>query len=238
MARPLKTRCVSSLPDNYSFRPTEHTDREPVVMTLDEFEALKLIDFMDMSQEEAALKMRVSRQSIQLILASARKKTASSLVDGRPLVIRGGNICFRDRTGVYGIDAKGDDTVRIAVTYDDGMIFQHFGHTESFKIYDTEDGKIKESKVIGTDGQGHGALATLLSGLDVDALICGGIGGGARMALAEAGITLYGGVSGNADAAVEALIRGELDYNPDVMCTHHHGEGHTCGHSGNCSHHE
>ena len=121
--------------------------------------------------------------------------------------------------------------MKIAVTYENGQIFQHFGHTEQFKIYDVEEGKIVSSEVIDTNGSGHGALAGLLDGLKADVLICGGIGGGARMALAEAGIKLYGGVSGSADAAVEALLKQELDYNPNVQCNHH-GEGHE--HHGNC----
>lgn len=121
--------------------------------------------------------------------------------------------------------------MKIAVTYEDGEIFQHFGHTQSFKFYDVEDGKVVESHVVDTNGSGHGALATLLAENDIDVLICGGIGGGAQMALAQAGIKLYGGVSGSADAAVEALLKQELDYNPNVQCNHH-GEGHE--HHGNC----
>ena len=124
--------------------------------------------------------------------------------------------------------------MKIAVTYENGNIFQHFGHTEKFKVYDVEDGKIVSSEVIGTDGNGHGALAGVLGGLHVEALICGGIGGGAQNALAAAGIKLYGGVSGSADEAVEALLKNELVYNPDVMCNHHdehHGDcgSHGCG---------
>ena len=127
--------------------------------------------------------------------------------------------------------------MRIAVTYDEGQIFQHFGHTENFKVYDVVDNNIVDSKVINTNGTGHGALATLLNGLDVDVLICGGIGGGAQMALSEAGIKLYGGVFGDADSAVDAFIKGELDYNPNVMCSHHHHEeNHSCG-SHSCGHH-
>lgn len=122
--------------------------------------------------------------------------------------------------------------MKIAVTYENGNIFQHFGHTEQFKVYDVEDGKVSGSKIVDTNGSGHGALAGLLSGLNVDTLICGGIGGGAQTALVEAGIRLYGGVSGNADEAVNALLAGTLDYNAEVKCEHHdhdHGEGHSCG---------
>ena len=130
--------------------------------------------------------------------------------------------------------------MRIAVTYENGQIFQHFGHTEQFKVYDIQDGKIVTSQVIDTNGSGHGALAGVLSALDADILICGGIGGGAQMALAAAGIQLYGGVSGCADSAVEALLAGQLAFNPNVRCNHHdhhHGEDHTCGDHGCGSHH-
>ena len=119
---------------------------------------------------------------------------------------------------------------KIAVTYENGMIFQHFGHTEQFKVYDIEDGKIAKEEVIGTDGNGHGALATFLSGLGVDTLICGGIGAGAQNALANAGIRLYGGVQGQADEAVRLLLEDKLQYNPEIQCDHHgHGHGHGCG---------
>ena len=132
--------------------------------------------------------------------------------------------------------------MRVAVTYENGEIFQHFGHTQQFKIYDIINGKVTHSHVISTNGSGHGALADLLGVLKADVLICGGIGGGAQAALAEAGVKLYGGVSGNADQAVEALLEGNLEYNPNVQCNHHgehhHGEGHTCGnHSCGGAHH-
>lgn len=123
--------------------------------------------------------------------------------------------------------------MRIAVTYENGNVFPHFGHTEQFKIYDIEDGKIAEAQIVTTNGSGHGALAGMLSDLKVDTLICGGIGAGAQAALAESGIKLYGGVSGNTDEAVKAMLAGNLSYDPQVHCGHHnhehHGEGHHCG---------
>ena len=126
--------------------------------------------------------------------------------------------------------------MKIAVTYENGKIFQHFGHTEQFKIYTAENGRIVSSEVTDTNGSGHGALAGMLSALGVDALICGGIGGGAKTALANAGIRLYGGVTGSCDEAVNALLEGRLRFNPEVRCNHHdheHGkEGHTCGNHG------
>ena len=125
--------------------------------------------------------------------------------------------------------------MKIAVSYEDGQIFQHFGRTEHFKLYEVEDGKVVSSRVVDTNGTGHGALGAFLSGLGADALICGGIGGGAQSAVHNAGVELYGGCSGAADEAVEAFLAGNLDYNPDVACDHHdheHGEGGCGGHHG------
>ena len=102
--------------------------------------------------------------------------------------------------------------MRVAVTYENGMIFQHFGHTEQFKFYDIEGNEIVKEQTADTMGSGHGALAGFLKEHNVDTLICGGIGGGAQMALADAGIRLYGGVSGSADEAVKALLAGGLEY--------------------------
>ena len=128
--------------------------------------------------------------------------------------------------------------MKIAVTYENGEIFQHFGHTETFKIYDIADGKVGSAEVVDTNGSGHGALAGFLVAHGVDTLICGGIGSGAQNALAQAGIRLFGGVSGNADEAVNALLAGNLGYDPDVHCNHHdhHEEGHSCGDHGCGSH--
>lgn len=128
--------------------------------------------------------------------------------------------------------------MKIAVTYENGNIFQHFGHTAQFKVYDVENGAIIKSEVVSTGGSGHGALAGLLYGLKADVLICGGIGGGAQNALSMAGIRWYAGVSGSADAAVAAFLAGKLDYDPEAKCSHHdhHGEGHNCG-SHSCGSH-
>ena len=117
--------------------------------------------------------------------------------------------------------------MRIAVTYENGQIFQHFGHTEEFKVYEVEDGKIVKSEIIGSNGSGHGALASLLNDRGIDVLICGGIGGGAQKALSERGIELCAGQSGDVDEAVEAYLRGEL-VNTGANCSHH-GADHDCG---------
>ena len=126
--------------------------------------------------------------------------------------------------------------MKIAVTYDNGNIFQHFGKTENFKVYEVEDNQVVSSEVIGPNGTGHGALAGLLTEQGVDGLSCGGSGGGAQAALAEAGVELCSGAEGDVDAAVEAYLNGTLT-SAGATCDHHdHEEGHSCG--GHCGSHE
>lgn len=222
-------------------------ERNTVVMTVDEYETIRLIDKEGMSQEQCSDFMQIARTTVQHIYTSARKKLADALVDGRPLRIGGGdyqlcdggnamccrNTCWKQEFSRIYAGPKGEGIMRIAVTYENGDIFQHFGHTEYFKVYDAEDGKVVSSEVVSTEGNGHGALAGILRAMNVDVLICGGIGGGARNALAAEGVELYGGVSGSADAAVEKLLAGRLDFDPEAKCSghegHEHGHGHTCG---------
>ena len=256
MARPPKCRRICSIPRTDRFCPVGGADAEPILLTLDEYEVIRLVDLEQQTHEQCAEQMDISRSTVQEIYESARCKVAACLVYGKPLHITGGNYricggqendlcgrCCKEpalRTKKINSNQKGESIMRIAVTYENGQIFQHFGHTEQFKLYEVEDGKITGSEVVDTNGSGHGALAGFLMQHGVNTLICGGIGGGAQAALAEAGIKLYGGVSGDADAAVNALLSDNLGYDPNVHCSHHdheHGEGgHTCGNHGCGSH--
>ena len=253
MPRRQRCRWIGSYPDYWEFSPEEIASGSPVVMTLDEFETIRLLDREGLTQEQCAERMGVSRPTVTAIYDSARKKVAEALVDGKRLQLRGGSYRLHGQSAPN-ISQKGTNHMRIAVTYENGEIFQHFGHTEQFKLYDVEDGKIVSEQIVDTNGSGHGALAGFLKAAQADALICGGIGMGARNALAEAGITLYGGVNGSADAAAQALAQGSLQFDPDAKCDHHghhhgedhdcghhghhHGEGHDCGHHGGCGHHD
>ncbi|MCC9294255.1 NifB/NifX family molybdenum-iron cluster-binding protein [Clostridium sp. WLY-B-L2] len=125
----------------------------------------------------------------------------------------------------------------ISVPYENGQIFQHFGRTEQFKIYKTENNKITDSKIVSTNGNGHGALVNILKSLEVSILICGGIGEGAQNALAEKGIQFFGGVSGSSDNAVKDYLEGNLNFDAHIKCNHHQDNNHSCtNHVHNCSH--
>lgn len=244
MPRPTRCRRVCAEPKYPCFSPDGVEAPEEVVLSVDEFEVIRLVDYEKKSHEQCAVAMDISRTTVTEIYERARYKLAECLFQGKRLTISGGRyqIC-PGRRSCFGqpckklCSKKGEKIMKIAVTYENGEIFQHFGHTEQFKIYDVQDGKIVSAQVVGSNGVGHGALAGFLGGDGVDVLICGGIGGGAQMALSGAGIRVYGGASGNADNAVQAFLDGKLDYDPNVKCSHHdHEEGHSCG-SGGCGSH-
>lgn len=242
MPRATKCRKIWNFPDYYSFIPEDaDTDElDTIVLSLDEYETIRLLDHEGLNQEACAVRMGVARTTVTAMYESARKKMISAIVEGKRLRIAGGNIEIdSERNGLkVSMKKKGDKMMRVAVTYDKGNVFGHFGRTEEFKVYDIEDGKVVDSKILGTNGEGCGALAGILNIARVDTLICGGIGGGAQRALEEAGIKLYAGVSGSTDAAVDALIAGTLEASSEANCDHHgheHAEGESCGHGG-CHH--
>ena len=232
MPRPFRCRRIGRLPEFRSFSPDDVSDVENVVMSVDEFESLRLMDAEGLTQEECAVRMNIARTTVTAIYESARKKVADVLVNGKRLLISGGHCEYEPVEIKQSVMEKRRQSMRIAVTYDNGEVFQHFGHTEQFKLYDVENGRIVGAQIVDVSGGGHCALAGFLQAAKVDALICGGIGMGAQMALAEAGIRLYAGVQGPADVAANALASEELVYDPNAHCDHHDHH-----HDGGCGHH-
>ncbi len=249
MSRQQRCRRICKEPKYSAFTPIDVKNPEHIILSVDEYEVIRLVDYENKNHEQCAEIMDISRTTVTEIYKKARFKIAEAFVMGKELNISGGNyrICngpphpyCSETCRILSSKEKKkgrENNMKIAVTYQNGEIFQHFGHTEQFKVYEAEDGKIIKSEIVDSNGAGHGALAGFLLNSGVDVLICGGIGGGAQTALAEAGIKLYGGVSGSADEAAEAFLAGRLDYNPDVHCDHHnHEEGHSCGDHGCGSH--
>ena len=126
--------------------------------------------------------------------------------------------------------------MRIAIPFYKDIIFQHFGHAPQFKIYEVENHQVLMEMVVEVEQQGHDAVAALLRSMDVRVVICGNIGQGAMQALRQAGIIFYGGVTGDADEAITALIAGGLKYDPNIQCTarEDHSCGGDCGDCGDC----
>ncbi|MGN1164971.1 MAG: NifB/NifX family molybdenum-iron cluster-binding protein [Lachnospiraceae bacterium] len=236
-------------PDTTIFVPQRVSNCELLTMTVDEYESIRLIDLEGFSQEECANKLGVARTTAQLIYKNAREKLAQVLVMGMGLRIEGGNFMLCDgslgckrchlNNSLHGhrvLNEKENGIMRVAVTYDNGQIFQHFGRTENFKVYDVEGNEIISSEIVSSNGQGHGALAGVLSVNQIDVLICGGIGGGAQTALSEAGIELCAGATGDADQAVREYLAGNLVNSGSNCNHHHHEEGASCGNHGCGSH--
>lgn len=253
MPRPCKKRRICLMPRCRRFIPEAGSEAVHAVrMTVDEYECIRLMDKEHLTQAECAAQMKVARTTVQAIYDSARYKLAQCLTEGYILLIEGGSYeicrdtsvlqsetscpryCCPKKRQDYG---KEKSNMKIAVTYDNGQIFQHFGHTEEFKFYQIADNKIVASEVLSTNGSGHGALAHWLQERGADTLICGGIGAGAQNALAAQGIKLYGGVRGSADDAVAALLAGTLNYNAEVRCSHHDQGQHSCGGHHDCGEH-
>lgn len=127
--------------------------------------------------------------------------------------------------------------MKVAIPWDGNMVFQHFGQTKLFAIYEVENGEVKDLGILDPAGQGHGALAGILAAENINVLICGGIGGPAKQCLADAGITCIPGVSGWIKDVVAAYAAGELAGDPDFECDHHDHD-HACGdHDHGCGNH-
>lgn len=245
MPRPKRCRRVCSEPKYSYFDPEGIKNPECVILSVDEYEVIRLVDYEKLNHEQCAANMDISRTTVTEIYESARFKISDCIVNGKQLSISGGSyrICDGSQSVCYGktcrkseqnskqnIVINADKPVKIAVTYDNGAIFPHFGHTGQFKVYEADKGIIKNSEVIDAEVNGHEGLTGLLSESGVDVLICGGIGGGAQRALADAGIKIYGGVSGNADEAVRSLINGTIEYSSGLPCVSHSREaGSGCG---------
>lgn len=258
MPRPPRCRRICDAPQVDTFCPQGHEEAAPILLTLDEYEVIRLVDLEQRTHQQCAAQMDISRSTVQEIYESARRKIAACLVYGRKLVITGGSYricggqeqarctqCCRTKTEDTHSNMqqhKGEANMKIAVTYANGQIFQHFGHTEQFKIYEIDGDRIVASEVVDTNGSGHGALAGFLMQHGVNTLICGGIGGGAINALTQAGIKVYAGAQGNCDACVEALIAGTLAQTGEATCDcHGHDHEHIHEHGGSCGchgHHE
>ena len=237
MGRVTKARRVCAMPLYARFAPQPDEAKAPVRMEIEDYECIRLMDYLGMTQEKCAVQMGVARTTVQGIYTRARRRPQQ------------GHGCGQSRclpqphtAGGASMDVppdlsatKGRILMRLAIPYDNGQVFQHFGRSEQFKIYEVADGAIESPHVLENNGEGHGALVTLLQQAHVDVLICGGIGAGAQNALKAAGIRFYGGVQGEADKAAADFLVDRLAYDPAVRCEHH-GEGHGHGHGHGCHH--
>ena len=242
MPRNPSQKTIRSSPPSRIFIPLGRntaSGQSDVNLLLEEWEALRLVDYAGMEQTEAALSMGISRQSVQMLVSSARTKLARAVVEGLPLQI------FGNQEQNKLPDLPREERIRkmkIAVTAEHTQVFPHFGRTPEFYLVAAEDGKITEEKIIAAPAEGHGALVGFLVSQGVDTLICGGIGGGAVNGLRSAGIKVYAGATGPVKEQVLSLLSGQLPQDGDANCDHHgeheHDHEHGQGHGHGCGHHQ
>ena len=232
----------------------EHRLSGVMELSLDELESIRLVDLEECDQQEAADRMAVSRGTIQRLLANAHRKVAFALLHGLQLgvsveglgsAVQARACAVHERPCRYCCAQAQKQrqlrsvTMKVAVTCDEnGKVFQHFGHTPAFALFEVVNGAIASEERVETNGTGHGALADFLAERGVERLFCGGIGGGAQAALAEKGIQISGGAAGDARQVVERWLDGSLLLNPNFQCHHHDGDGHhSCASKGCGGHH-
>ena len=228
MPRPSRCRRVCCEPDIRGFAPDKCCVADPVVLLVEEYECVRLIDLKKRTHDQCARQMQISRTTVTEIYEKARFKIADALINGKRLVIDGGNyrVCQEsDCCGCAGrcprrsparsapFGQQGVFPMKVAVPFKNDNIFAHFGMAPAFKVYTVHQDGIAASELVPAGGHGHGAMVNLLVKNGVDTVICGGLGGGAVSALAQAGITLYAGNEGPADEAVRCLIAGRLTNN-------------------------
>ncbi len=222
MPRPVMDRRVSGRPASTLFKPAGIPAMEipELVLTLDEFEALRLADYDGLYQEAAAMRMGVSRQTFGRIVENARRKVADALVNGKALRVEGGNA----------VPGKEETTMKIAVPTKDGAVDAHFGHCSHYTIYTVDGGSIVSEETLASPaGCGcKSGVAGDLARAGIGTMIAGNIGGGAVRVLGSFGIHVVRGASGSVRTAAEAFLAGKIA-DTGANCSEH-GDDHECAH--------
>lgn len=234
MGRKMLIKKIGAVPTFEKFLPVmkegdineKCKERAKLFLKIEEWETLRLIDYLGIERMKAAEAMGISRQTLNILLKTARTKVARAVVEGIGLYLEySDNIDFTSHISLFKGRKK---KMRVAVTHEKGQIFGHFGRTKEFVLFDIENGKIINSKIENAPAEGHGAIVEFLREMKASVLICGGIGPGALNNLSEAGITIYAGASGSVEEQIDAFINGKLSENKEANCNHHHEGGHSC----------
>lgn len=236
MPRPKQSRQVMTAPEAAGFKPFGRScmRRQPVILGLDEYETIRLLDYVGMQQAEAATAMNVSRPTLTRIYNSARQNMAKALVEGRPISISGGNADFADYQ-----EQKNNIKVmnqKIAIPTADGKLCQHFGQAPQVTVVTIENNAVTETLTLTAPPHEHGSLPRFIASHNCTDVLCGGLGSGAVNMLNQLGIQVHGGAPAiGIDELLEQYLNGSIVYG-DSNCHHDHhgGEGHQHQHR----HHE
>lgn len=232
MARPRRKRCVAGLPVMKGYKPVGIPMRElsSVILHYEEFEAIRLCDYLGLKQEEAALRMHVSRPTLTRIYEKARRTIATAFAEGKAILIEGGDWQTEEE-----FNRLKNNKMKIALPTRNNLIDDHFGHCESFTIFTINESDEIESREILPSADGCGCksgIASVLRQKGVEILLAGNMGDGAKNVLESNDIAVFRGCHGDAEEVTKAFLRGELD-DSGISCAHHQGTG---GHDHQCRH--
>jgi len=224
MGRSKQSRQVSAMPLVAGFRPYGRCrkSRDCIELLYDEYESVRLLDYDGCQQAEAAEKMKVSRPTLTRIYMSARKKIAMAMVEGRQMVITGGNTDFvsyqLNKTDIIMMNQK------IAIPTNEGVLWPHFGKAPQVTIVTVEDGQVKETVVLDAPEHEHGAMPRFVASQGCSDVLCGGLGSGAVNMLNQLGIQVHAGAPAiPVEELLSQYLGGTITYG-DGSC-HHDGCG-------------
>lgn len=227
MSRPKQCRVVMATPAVSSFAPVglAQSAPTPVKMNYDEYEAIRLMDYEELQQSQAAELMNVSRPTFTRIYDAARKKVAKAIVEGCGVVITGDNAGFEEyqnrKIKIRIMNQK------IAIpTMADGTLSQHFGRAPKFTFVTLKEGEVVETQVLDAPPHEHGSAPRFIAANGGTDVLCGGLGAGAVKILNELGIQVHGGAPVlPVSELVEQYLNGTIVYGDSSChggCHHHH----------------
>lgn len=233
MPRPRKARCIAQKPNCRRFRPESEDTGQSVLLTLDEFETVRWMDYESLTQENCAKRMGVSRTTVQRLYVSARQKIARMLVEGKVLDIEGGSVQILDRKEP--VMVKGEGKMRIAIALDHDVVAMHFGRCMDFRLIDIEDGKVVRTENVHDEMSTHHERIPFLASKGVETLIVGAMGKGAYNRLLAAKIRCLSAAGKKADEALSEFLENRL--NSELQPHECHGAHEDHGAGGHEHHH-
>ena len=225
MNKPHKKRACRRLIRGKCYMPSDciggGTDQ--VVLELDEFETMRLVDYEGLSQIQASEEMKVSRGTVQRLLLSARHKIVEALLNDISIIVSN-EIKNIQLKGENKMDKRSKDVLRIAMPTSDGLnVDEHFGHAKEFALYDMQETTVVDHKNVTPPPHAPGVLPKFLGEQDVDVIITGGMGQMAIRLFKEQDIDVILGASGTIEDNLKEYIGGDLVSKGSPCDHHHHG---------------
>lgn len=228
MSRPLKLRSVANKPYCAHFKPLKSSKKRKILLSLDEYETIRLIDHERLSQENCAKVMDVSRTTVQRIYALARQKLAQAIVEGIAVEIEGGSIHLSEKKTQEPMHEQGEVNMKLAIGIDGLQVAGHFGNCNDFRIVTVENNIIMGHEDIHDETHVHHDRPQFLKDLGVDTLIMNSMGKAAYNRLLALNIECVAAENRSIEEALAAYLSKAMNKKL---------EGHECNNCGGHEHH-